>query len=992
MNRLWALILCALINLPLSFTNPAQAALFHWPASSPFGLSPFWQWKQIETEHFWITYPQELEQIAQRAASLYEEAHQILSPIFQWEPHYKVQVLIVDNQDQGNGLTSAVGRLGMVLWVTPPSFEYGMTYYDDWLRQLIIHEYTHFLNLDTTSGIYADVRPIFLDLLLPNSFWPPWMLEGLAVYMETRHTHMGRGRSPYYEAILRASVEEKNLNTPQFITLDKINGENPYFPHGDSRYQFGYHLMNEVSLHQDQTLGGLSYESSSKIPTFINRNLMGVVGRDWYQAWDDWVAKTQKRMGEQLKIIQSSPTNTLHWITDRTHESSNEVTGVAFSADGQWMAYTAVSTHKRQGLYLKNRKTEQTEHLSDQRHGATLAFTPDSQAFIYSEINRLDQFSLRSDLRIYSIKSGKIQVLTHGLRAKDPHLSTDGKWVVFTLIDHAVTQLAKAELRYHEDSGEYELGPIIPLYQPTVFHQVAFPKFSTDGKKIYFTEHPNGLPQEDLMELTLSTGQTRTLLANGHYQLFPTIDPSSGGLYFVSDQTGVQNLYQYREGSQPPRLVTNLTTGLQLPSFDHQGKLYASVLSTAGWDLAEIDPLPAGPDLDPKKITVPPPPAPKQKENKPTALTSSTASTPYAQAPYSPWRTLKPRGILPLLSLDAAGLTVGAQTAGFDAIDLHRYDLSATYSSRLKLGDFAAMYANRTLGALLGLSGEYSTSITSSNSSQVLYSRQTRLKASASYLIERTYHYWLPHAALNLERTLDYRWSTTGGAPPSLRVSRPFYLSADLGIQFSNEEVSRLAISGEGGQTSQIAIRYYDLPRLPTFKVFFEASRFFRLKDHLVLRQRSKVLWASRYNLQYPFANALTLGRSSERLIGSFSGDGLGQLSIRGYPGQGFVSQLALSQSLQLNFPLARLFRGWGTQLAFANNLSGFAFIDNAILRTFQSPSTWYLPAVGAGIQLSTEVFFLPFTVSLELHRGLNSRFNPKTDFFIQVISHGFTF
>ena len=987
MNKKRFLPLLILALIQFSSLGMAHAALFSWPSYNPFGLSPFWQWRQIETEHFKITYPQELEAIAQRTAQLYEESHQVLSPIFKWEPQYKVQVLVVDNQDQGNGLSSAVGRLGMVLWVTPPSFEYGMTYYDDWLRQLVIHEYTHFLNQDTTTGIYADVRPVFLDLFLPNSIWPPWMLEGLAVYMETRYTQKGRGRSTYYDSILRASVEEQNLNTSSFITLDKINGYNPYFPHGDTRYQFGYHLMNEVSEHHERTLGTLSYYSSSQFPTFINRNLSDVIHRDWYQAWDQWVLKTQERMSEQLKLISSSPKNKLHWITDRSHENSNEVTGVAFSPDGQWMAYTAVSTHKRQGLYLKDLKTQKTQHLSDKKQGAALAFTPDSQALIYSEVNQLDQFYLRSDLRIYSLKKEKIQILTHDQRAKDPDLSPNGKWVAFTRIDHGVTQLAKAPLNYNPTSEQFELGSIIPLYQPPLFTQVNFPKFSKDGNKIYFTEHPHGLPQENLKELELATLQIKTLVADGFYNLFPTVDPSSGALYFVSNQTGVQNLYQYRGASLPPRLMTNLTTDLQLPSFDRNGKLYASVLSTAGWDLAEIEPLPG--DVRPQQITLPAPPAPPQRDD---SLTPPPSNTTYSSQPYSPWGSLKPRGILPILNLDAAGVTLGAKTAGFDAIDLHRYDVSAAYSSRLKVGDFSAEYANRSLGALLGVSGEYATTLTNSDASQVQYSRQIQLKTSASYFIDRTYHYWLPHASINLERTFDYKWMTASGTSSSINTTRPFYLSADLGIQFSNQETSRLAISSEGGQSSRLSARYYALPNLPTFKLLFEGSRFFRLKDHFILMQKSRIMWASRYNSLYPFANALSLGRSSEQMLGGFSSDDLGQLTLRGYPGRAFYSQLSLIQTLQLNFPLERIFRGWGTNLAFANNLYGFTFFENAVLRGLDGYSTRVLPSIGAGVQLSTELFFLPVKISVELHQGLDPQFAPKTDFFVQITSNGLNF
>jgi hypothetical protein len=41
-----------------------------------FGLSPFWDWQTLTTEHFIIHYPKELAPLARRSAELYEEAHQ----------------------------------------------------------------------------------------------------------------------------------------------------------------------------------------------------------------------------------------------------------------------------------------------------------------------------------------------------------------------------------------------------------------------------------------------------------------------------------------------------------------------------------------------------------------------------------------------------------------------------------------------------------------------------------------------------------------------------------------------------------------------------------------------------------------------------------------------------------------------------------------------------------------------------------------------------
>lgn len=280
-------------------TNPFTSA-------DAYGLSPFWKWETIESENFKVTFPAELRSVAIRSSQFFEEAHELLSPLLKWKPHYRPQIIIVDNNDSANGITTPIVRFGIVLFVTPPESWSSLNFYDDWLRLLIIHEYTHFLNMDTTEGLYEPLRYVFGDTLLPNSTWPPWMLEGLAVYMETNYTGAGRGRSPYYEMFLRTAVDEKIFGSKNFITLNQLSGTNPYFPFGDTRYIFGYQLINQVGTeYGSRSLGELSSYSSKNIPFFINSNLQKITGKTWYEFWDQWIIKTRMRVEDEIKIIKS---------------------------------------------------------------------------------------------------------------------------------------------------------------------------------------------------------------------------------------------------------------------------------------------------------------------------------------------------------------------------------------------------------------------------------------------------------------------------------------------------------------------------------------------------------------------------------------------------------------------------------------------------------------------------------------------------------------
>jgi len=90
---------------------------------------------------------------------------------------------------------------------------FGTTRYDDWLRLVITHEYTHVLQLDMASKLPLALRSIFGRLYFPNALQPEWLIEGLATFEETELTAGGRGRSPGSEMVLRLAALEGRIPT-----------------------------------------------------------------------------------------------------------------------------------------------------------------------------------------------------------------------------------------------------------------------------------------------------------------------------------------------------------------------------------------------------------------------------------------------------------------------------------------------------------------------------------------------------------------------------------------------------------------------------------------------------------------------------------------------------------------------------------------------------------------------------------------------------------
>jgi len=965
-----------------------------------YGLSPYWDWKSIETPHFRLTFPAELDETARKAADYCEEAYALLTTRFKWQPTLRTSILILDNADAANGLTAAVQHFGIILYTTPPDNFFSTAYYDDWLRLLVLHEYTHFVNMDTTTGIWAGFRIVIGDVLLPNSFWPTWMLEGLAVYMETRLTRSGRGKSPYYEMLLRTAIEAGTLgvssSNPDYTPLDRVNGTNPYYPGGETAYFYGYQLMNEVSLSAGDTatgenaLGEMSKRSGHRIPYFINGNLTNITGRDWYAYWDSFIERSRKRMEPDLAKIRTQPLTR----TEKLVEVPYGVQGTAASPDGRWLAYSLSSTERRQGLYLMDLKAGTTRRLSDKMLGIGISFTPDSRFLLHSTLGRHGQYRVLTDLVAYDIERDREIRLSEGLRARDPNVSRDGRTVVFTVAANAGVGISTAPLLIEDH--QLKLGDVTVVQEPSHLDRASNPVFTTDGKSVVFSFHKNGETQEDLLFADLASGKISTLVRNGRFNRWPAIDPVTNKVFFVSDLTGVDNLFRIDPAG--PAQVTNVTTGVWMPTFGPAegavAPLYASLFTIHGWDLARI--YPEENAISSRAVTVSEPSAPVSiLDEAPSSLPGTSSalapkveelySATEAEAKnYSVWPSILPRQWLPLAYLVPGGAYLGGQVFGFDTLDLHRYLLAGAWDTTTRRGDWLALYWNRSLGPTLSLSGSNLTRSTEYFATQLLsFERKIDFSASISYPFRGTYSAITPALSLNAERT--FYFEPARGLAALAQTS--YVPSVDFTLNYSNAQSSRLAISTERGRFLKTGVRTYIDSGSQYHKGIASWTEHLPLGGHAVLVPQVKGAAISRRNRANIAENVVLRGKTY-RLVDTLDGDDFDDLGIRGYGGRNFLARSAVVPSLDFRFPIARLFRGAGTLPAFGRDLHGFVFAEAAWLPGAVIVHT--LPSAGGGLIFDTELFLrLPLEFAVEYHHSFRKQFAFKADEILVSLSLG---
>ena len=494
LGRLTAVVSVLACAACVCVTPSAQASL-----GDQLGLSPYWNWKTIESEHFRVTFPADLEETAQKETNYLEEAHSVLSPRLYWQPWRKTQILVIDNADLANGLTSA-GRCawgscsgsrrrtrGSARLTTTTGCGCSPS-----TSTRTCSTWTTSKNSTSSSAyIFGDVAAAQLRLADLDAR-RPGRLHGDAL-----HARRAGDAAPL-RMILRTAVDDNVFDTSGFYKIDQFNGDTPYNPGGEAYYLFGYELINTVARTPaaggrtadglralkdgEDALGVMSLRSASRLPYFIDGNLESIIGKNWSEVWEQWVGETRKRMTAQLDRIRSRPTTELERLTP---SDGLQTIGPAISPNGSWLAYTTDTPDRRSGLYLLDLIGGRTRRLDDKSSGAQAAFTPDSRTIVYSAVQRVRNYYQFSDLLAYDLQSCRGYPLTQGLRARDPDVSPDGKWIAFTLTENETTGLASlrsgtthaaANCAWARSAGS---RPPRPEYD-----RVSAPRFSRDGKRI----------------------------------------------------------------------------------------------------------------------------------------------------------------------------------------------------------------------------------------------------------------------------------------------------------------------------------------------------------------------------------------------------------------------------------------------------------------------------------------------------------------------------
>ncbi|HUP20965.1 MAG TPA: hypothetical protein VM778_13585 [Gemmatimonadota bacterium] len=555
------------------------------PAAAQFGKNKVqyetFDFRVLETEHFDIHYYPEIEPAVMDAARMAERAYARLSKVFRhdWEGRRPL-ILYASQSDfqQTNifrfhisegiqGVTEGLrNRIVLFFPSSYPEFEHTLT-----------HELVHAFQYDIMrSGALSQGSN-------PFAFRPPlWFMEGMAEYLTTGEI------DPTTAMWLRDASLSGYLTT-----LDELSRV------GDIRvYRFGQAIFYYIGTkYGDEKIG----EIMQRAPLVgVNEAIEGSLNRSVEQLSDDWLEAVRLTYMPQVVRFKTAEQEATR-LTDHMRENSSINLAPALSPDGRHVAFISdrdffndiyiadVDDPDDVRKLVKGERTATFESLRFLRAG--MAFSPDGRHLAFSS-----KVGEQDALYIMKI-DGKDIVASHRFDLEGietPSWSPDGNHLVFTGLDGGVSDLFVVhrdgtDLRRLTDDRYAQRDPV----------------WSPDGRKIAFTTDFGAGTNFDLLAyddyqvgiLDIESGSVEFLPGQEGKNINPQWGPDGRTIAFISDRTGIPNVFVYDFDREATFRITDFLTGVSgiiesspaLAWSRDGGRMVVSAFSDGGWDLYSMD-------------------------------------------------------------------------------------------------------------------------------------------------------------------------------------------------------------------------------------------------------------------------------------------------------------------------------------------------------------------------------------------------------------------
>ncbi len=920
-----------------------------------------------------------------------EVALEVIHELLGHELRDKIELVVSDDTDDANGTAQILPYPIVRAFVTAPDDLSFLSEHRYWVYELIAHELTHIVHLDTTGGLPKVVNTIFGRTYMPNQLQARFFIEGLAVEVESRLSQGGRARSRFVDMVLRAeAVEDYPLRFDQALS-------GPYrWPQGNSWYLHGGRFLSYVAARfgQDKLREISRRYGAALIPFAMNRAFRAVIGRSYDDVWAEFQAELQAGYASDLAKVQADPLVEGRALTTRGQRNYNP----RYAPDGR-IFYFAQGYSLIPSLRAIDPVSGDDRELDKITADAQLSRPEDNGHVLLSQFEVWRTFYRYQDLFDYDWRRGRFRRLTTGMRARDPAISRDGMSVFFIQNLGVRSRLMRAAL----SSDRARLGTPEVVWDPGETWQLYAPRVSPDGRRIALSVfRPPGQRDIAVIDLEAQAGDAPLVdwvTDDAALDSGPTFSPDGRTVYFHSARSDIYNIYAYTlEGGSLAR-VTNVMTGAFSPDVSADGKRMVYLqYSTRGFDVHELAldtvrfvPVARTGDRPPREpLGVAPGSLPAAALESPPTLPSRG---------YSPWPSLLPRQWIILPTNDALGTVLTLATSGQDPLGRHLWTASAGFGLVSRDVNYALAYQNRQLYPTLSLSTSRSVQAAPI---------PARINGVSLFVAERAHRFDLDvdvplvRALWQLQLELGYsfehreRLTELHFRPDDLvPVIPPSGKFAGIrgGFSFNRTRRTVGAISPEYGQRFALSATVRDRWLGADYRQIFvqTSATHYQLMPwlrHHVLMLRGTVSGGYNEATHRPLH---ALGGPPLRdplrdlLFGNVSAF---DQSVRGFAPGTFSGDFAYTGTAEYRAPIWRIERGWSTLPVYLRTLAGAAFVDVANAGSLDTVFRAIGVGVGGELRLDFDYGFLfGATLRIGYARGLTQ--NGIHNVYV-VVSNGF--
>ena len=935
---------------------------------------PYVRWFTLTTPHFHVHFHAGIEDVAQRAATAAEDVYEHLSPELGLRPRRTTEIVLNDGTEDANGFAYTLPYPSVTLYVAAPDDMSALGDYDDWVSHLVTHELTHILHMEHVSGVPSAVNSVLGNTLAPNEEQPHWILEGLAVAMETEHTSGGRLRSSQFDMMLRADVLENNV-----ATLDEISHLPRRWPGGTLWYLCGAHFIDWISsIYGPNIYAAVAADyGATIIPFGVNRAIRRATGLTYEDLYEGWKKDIRAHYAAQARALGATGLREGRRLTRRGWSAIDpRFLPARCGAPGE-VAYLRSDADTLAGVYTVSvdAKGGNDAERWVRSTGRSLAFGPDCSLFFDSVAPSArmypfgDVFRLPPGVRAPDGTEPALDRLTTGRRVRDVDVSADGRRIVYVTSDSGTVTLRIADL-----GADGRIGAERRLVPSGRYEQAFTPRFSPDGTRVAYGVWTTG-GYRDIRIVDIASGHLVELWHDRSLDQQPAWSPDGKILYLSSDRSGIPNIYAYDVADNALFQVTNVLTGAYMPEPSPDGKTLVYVgYTSAGFDLFAL-PLdraqwrPASPPVAER-------PRPRYVEQK-----------HWPVAPYRALPTLRPYAWGIGYGTSTFGNAVTLSTSGSDAIGRHSFlakllietedadlvgSLDYTYSE-LPFGFNASAFRgvaprkDYRVGSTPQTVKEYRTGVSTGVALDLPAAFEAQSIALSYTILDWDHQRPIPH--LDPEALLPTE--PDSGILAAVHLGYSFSSATATAYAISLESGLRLAVGGDfaqpawGSESTLTALSgqlstYFTLPWLRHHVLALGLSGGAATGDYA----RLDYYYTGGF-VDTSVVNAYTSGVQQTGFV------------LRGYTPNQFAGTNYNLLNVEYRFPILYVDRGLSTLPGFLRTLSGVAFLDwggayNQL--DLQKPLDAYHVGVGGELWVHFSFVYVDDSVlRIGVARGLDS-------------------